>query len=552
MRLLLITILSLFNTVLIPVQFSDEGFSYSEEELSSYVSHIEEYFDAQFGAQDSFKINITDSVRLSGDVAYYGSNKVFQKDFLFYEAVIEACNKVNSKVDFRDMDNNDDGKVDLVLFLAAGKGEDETGVEEMIWPHSDLLSSAKASLSLDGVAIDRYAVCCIENIEGEFAGIGKICHEIGHGLGLQDLYDSDGERSGGLTDALPKGLALMNDGFNNNSGMTPPNLCAIEKEVAGIGDISELSAGEYTLKPSDKILKVTGDDSGEYYLIECRAKQGWDRYIEEAGLAVYHIDRTGYPAGWSDFLGREVKACERWTGNEVNCNPEWPCAHIVNASENESLFGNGTGFFDGFVFRNSTQLALCLRKIRINAGGSISFSAMEPVEIVSLDVFQDGAAVKFRIDPSLGEPTHCSVEWMSGDEIIAGLTPEKRGEIYCANLSSGLVPSSDYSVRINIRTTEAEEFNYQNSFKTRYYREEGIPFIYLNTAERNSDGSLVAGSLFPLKIFNIPDSERVTWFFNGVELRGGWFRAASDGTLSAEVRRKDGSVELLYKKITVK
>ena len=65
-----------------------------------------------------------------------------------------------------------------------------------------------------------------------FAGIGTICHEYCHFLGLQDLYDVNGEKEGESA-GLGGLLSIMDRGNYNNEGRTP-GATAADRSCAGI------------------------------------------------------------------------------------------------------------------------------------------------------------------------------------------------------------------------------------------------------------------------------------------------------------------------------
>ena len=144
--------------------------------------------------------------------------------------------------------------------------------------------------------------------------MGVICHELGHYLGLPDLYDSTFEGAGlGAYDYMSQSW-----GFDG-SGKYPPNLCAWSKLHVGWAKATLIQEdGEYTISASgvgdgslsNKVYKIqAGFPNGEYLLIENRQPIGYDVKIERGGIAIYHVDDNvdgqgvrGYPSsstsGW--------------------------------------------------------------------------------------------------------------------------------------------------------------------------------------------------------------------------------------------------------------
>lgn len=105
--------------------------------------------------------------------------------------IIEACQLVDDKVNFKDYDWDGDGEVDQVFVIYAGYGEHAGAPSNTIWPHESSLGNR--SIMLDGVRINTYA--CSSELNGNsgqvMAGIGTPCHEFSHCLGFPDLYDTD-------------------------------------------------------------------------------------------------------------------------------------------------------------------------------------------------------------------------------------------------------------------------------------------------------------------------------------------------------------------------
>ena len=97
------------------------------------------------------------------------------------------------------------------------------------------------------------------------------------------------------------------------------------------------------------IYRTYTDMDGEYFLYENRAKTGWDKYIPEAGLIVYHVDKSSRRVGWSTAKG----LWDNWeTTNAINCNGKHPCYYIVpsNAQDNLNYSNDGFNVNSGVAF----------------------------------------------------------------------------------------------------------------------------------------------------------------------------------------------------------
>lgn len=293
-------------------------------------------------------------ITLTHPMAYYGGNDDDGYDKAPEDAVIDGCTGLDEQIDFSLYDNDGDGKVDLVFMYYAGYGEADSNVDDSIWPHQWELSSAGKKLILDGKRIDSYA--CSNELSGygkykdKMCGIGTVCHEFGHAMGLPDFYDTDYEdngSAGGLYD-----YSLMCSGSYNNNGRTPPYFNIEERIILGWLDESALQelpvTGDYTLPELNNNVawKTPTDMDGEYFVYECRVKSGWDKYIPDAGMIVYHVDKSSRQVKISDE--GSVSASNLWQYwymyNAINVNGSHPCFYIVPAGKQKDLDYTGVSF----------------------------------------------------------------------------------------------------------------------------------------------------------------------------------------------------------------
>lgn len=286
------------------LQYSDVKFSFSDaadifddqfnadnyKENGGYGS-VREYFEDQSEGKFIPKFDIIGPVTLSQNMEYYGGNDEEGSDKRPREMVTEACKLANAQADFSKYDNDGDGYVDFLYVIYAGYGEasNVSKLANTIWPHAWYLES---DLALDGVKISRYA--CSNELNGdegtELCGIGTVCHEFSHCLGLPDFYPTNGSNGFGL-----QTWSLMHSGNYNNNSHTPCGYTAYEKEYLGWIEIEELdTATSVTLTPlseGGKAYKIVNDaNPNEFYVVENRQLTQWDEYIPAAGMLVMHID----------------------------------------------------------------------------------------------------------------------------------------------------------------------------------------------------------------------------------------------------------------------
>ena len=334
---------------------NEEGYS----EGRAVGSARDYYFENSHGLFEPV-FDIFGPVALDKEKAYYGENDAQGYDKRPEVAVRDALLKLDAQIDFTRYDSDQDGEVDLVYMVYAGYGEADSVDDDAIWPHQWYLTEGGISLALDGKKIDRYA--CGPELDGggSLQGIGTICHEFGHAIGLPDFYDTDYETNGQAAGLFS--YSLMDTGSYNDNGWIPPFLNIEERILLGwIGPaaLQEISRnGEYTLGSVDENLafKISTETEGEYFVLECRSEGKWDSAIPAPGLIVYHADKSSNTVRIMDSGGsyRTVTAqylWEQWEmDNAINESGSHPCFYIVPAPDQQNLmFGfreySGYGYY---------------------------------------------------------------------------------------------------------------------------------------------------------------------------------------------------------------
>ncbi len=556
MNLCAAIILAVFRMVVIPVQFEDREFSCTADELKQTVTLSEEYFRRQFRGERDFSFTLAPMVTLPKTVAYYGSNYSDRRDVLLHEAVRSACTAASGSINFSLYDNDSDGYVDNVCLITAGLSEADGADESWIWPQHGFLKDHGGTLSIGGVQVNSFTVCTEQISDAgaspRTAGIGIFCHEFAHVQGLYDLYDTDGEGSGGLSKGL-WGLSLMDTGCRLDDAANPPDFNAVDMDLLGLGKCESLAKGSYTLEPIEsggRYLKAETDSEGEYYLLECRKGRG---------LAIYHIDRSANSAGWSDYYRTELTAAKRWERGQVNCRPDRECARLVAADpdavdasgiffpqKGHDSFGSDTS--PSWRFWSGASPSLAITDIVLDGDGSVSFNVIEPLSLDVVTVFQDAAIISWKPDASLKDISSCEIEWAGGEEEYS-TTVDGDATSYTV---TELKPQTAYKYKVRLRLSDGCAYSAGASFVTKVLLQNSYPYIYLKGSDRNSDGSFNAGAKLALRVFNAIDAAEVKWYFNGREISvgpDGYWRVSASGTLKAEVLMNDGSTEVLIKEI---
>lgn len=277
-----------------------------------------QYFADQSNGSYRPVFDVYGPITLDNSYAYYGENvdptDEESDDKYATDAVIEACIKLNSTVDFTQYDSDNDGYVDFVYVIYAGKGAADGGASNTIWPHNysvqDVIKYkgqgtysiySKTDTKLDGVYLDNYAMS--QEISGTaLAGIGTLCHEFGHVIGLPDLYDTS--YGNVYNNSLsPNDWNIMDGGSYNADGHCPPNYDPWEKDFFGWhtpinlgaeGQVLNLKANgtegyqAYQINTSGKYVSPT--TSGVRYYIENRQAVGWDAPLTGHGLLIWKVN----------------------------------------------------------------------------------------------------------------------------------------------------------------------------------------------------------------------------------------------------------------------
>ena len=286
-----------------------------------YPSAAQYFRDQSYGQYNPI-FDVYGPVTLSRNTSYYGTDDPSQDpgdDQHAADAIVEACKLADAAYDINwsDYDWNNDGEIDFVYVIYAGKGQADGGATTTIWPHNWEVSSARyydgydgkyctytaAQCKVGGLTINNYACSGeLNGWDGSLNGIGTFCHEFGHVLGLPDLYDTD---YGTVYENClsPNDWNIMDGGSYNGDGHCPPNYDPWEKEFFGwhtpinLGsegqNVSLYANGTenyqaYQINASGTYVGPTV--SGLRYYIENRQAVGWDAPLTGHGLLIWKVN----------------------------------------------------------------------------------------------------------------------------------------------------------------------------------------------------------------------------------------------------------------------
>ncbi len=260
---------------------------------------VHDYFMAQSDGLFNLTFDVVGPVKMSKNSEYYGKDADDGSiDVNLGEMLLAAINMVNNQVTWSDYDWNNDGEVEQVYFIYAGGGQATSGVADEIWPHKWNLSWAVSSangypIQRQGMSLDVYACSNEVFYDGSTAGIGTICHEFSHCLGLPDTYDTS------ENDVQNYGMGywdLMSAGNYNGAGYIPAGYNSWQKMAVGWKEPVTLDTDKYVtgMLPQSEggtaYIVYNPANSNEYYMLENRAKTNWDAALPGEGMLILHVD----------------------------------------------------------------------------------------------------------------------------------------------------------------------------------------------------------------------------------------------------------------------
>ena len=437
---------------IILVEYQDKKFKNSREQIINAMltgnTSVQQYFHDQSNGKYDPDFEVFGIYTLSQNRQYYGGNDSSGNDKGLGAMVTEACQMAAADgVSFSRFDTNNDNYCDVVIVIYAGVGEAQASytVPSAIWPCNwNLRSASYYGLGGNGAFrpngsgpyVNNFAV--FNEVHGSndngstIDGIGTFCHEFGHCLGLPDFYDTNygGHYGMGYWD-------IMDTGCYANDTYTPVGYSAYEKNFMGWINYIIPNPGTYYTLPiwnqkneeTDKALFLQSDINGnEFFIIENRRQQGWDRYLPAQGMLIHHITYNA----------------SRWQANTPN-NENIQLVTIMPAdntlsTNNESgdtwPRNNKTEFTD-----NSTPAA----KLNMAANGNISGNAGylgKPV--TEMVINNDGTASFWYMKGAITDPT---IE-VSTNNVNCGATPVNSSIIQTFTVT-GLALTGNITLTLN-------------------------------------------------------------------------------------------------------
>ena len=371
----------------------------------SYGS-VRDYFVAQSDSLFQPEFVVIGPVTLDNPVATYGRNSKASKDLGYAtfrkEVIAQAVSMYNGDWSVFDNKGRGNGYVDMLFFIYAGCGENTVQENpDLIWPKEStspervtLPSGQSITISTFGCSPENRPKRLTENgpvISAAPDGIGVMCHELSHALGLPDFYDT---KEGGTNFGMDV-WSLMDYGCYMSNSKCPVAYTAYERDFMGWRHLQEISeAGPYTLapiaSPEGVGLKIVNpENQNEYYVLEARLNSGWDTALSSfgKGLQVTHVDYNS----------------SKWNGNSLNQDAKHQRMTIIAANNNY----NGSGVQNAnlretwagnlFPFEQNDSLTAN----SIPAATVYTDSKYMPHSLTQIKISEDAQHVSFMLDGHL-------------------------------------------------------------------------------------------------------------------------------------------------------
>jgi len=473
-----------FKGLILLVQFNDREFSredyaevindmanmenypgYDGTKYGKYTGSVRDYFYDNSDGLFSPQFDVVGPITI--DYSQYHANGTSN----VADLTVNAIEQADSLVDYSQYDGDRNGEVDMIYFIFAGLGSNMTGNDSrLIWPHASSIwrpnSGWNWQVICDGVAMGRYA--CSTELYGTnqwhiLDGIGTICHEFSHVLGVMDLYDTDYESSGGES-PHPGDWSIMAGGSYANYSRTPVGYTIYERYTMGFATPELISEeGSYTLEAVSKSntgYRLDTPVKKEYFLFENRQNsEKWDKYLPGHGMLVYRVDSTNTNV---------------WRENKVNCNPKHNYFELLRAKGANGSAAQSSDPFPGTgrvtMINNSTSPAnlltwsgknnlLGVENIKEHSG-VISFNIID-VNVLKAISLPNTATVGCQLNLQLTEERYpdtapYTLEWSSSNTdivtvndkgLITGITAGEADIIVVANSKEELTDTCHVTVK---------------------------------------------------------------------------------------------------------
>ncbi|MEO0071752.1 MAG: M6 family metalloprotease domain-containing protein [candidate division WOR-3 bacterium] len=300
------------ETVTILMQFPDnlaDTIKHSPARFDSMLYSVGIYNSAPYRAgslNDFFLENSYGSYSVKGGIgenrwfmSKYNYSRYYDGNYLLStgeQMARENLQQVDSFINFQEFDIDGDGHIPALFMVHAGADGADNGNVNCCWSHAipyfDYLTDD--GVIIDGVTNVPEFALVTENRDTTLCCIAVMCHELGHLVGLPDLYDGS-RRSWGIGYWGLMGYGAW--GAGGNTPWSPSHMEAWSKVEAGFVTPVVITHDTFNLRILDVethpvVYKVwrNGVNCDTCFYLENRQKKGFDAPLPGSGLLIWHID----------------------------------------------------------------------------------------------------------------------------------------------------------------------------------------------------------------------------------------------------------------------
>jgi len=305
------------NTLVIMTDFPDQAGVQTQTHYQNLLFGGTQGTMSHYYAEVSYGLlTVTGSIAGTGwyrsahNMVWWGADSANDTDDAnadIFELAREAVTLAAANINFKTYDTNNNNTIEpnelSICIVHAGNGQEASNNPTDIWSHRWYIFGQGYTFRginltdtiVDGCRISHHPDDDVGGyfMQAENSPMGTFAHEFGHDLGLPDLYNTT--RGGG---SVVGNWSLMAHGNWLDNGTTPAHLDPWSK--IQLGWLSPIVVEHYLVTTVDQTESNSGNrvyrldihGTQQYFLIENREKTGYDSYLPEAGVLIWHIDEA--------------------------------------------------------------------------------------------------------------------------------------------------------------------------------------------------------------------------------------------------------------------
>lgn len=301
-----------------------------------------------------------------------------KEESIFIRWAFDAA-KDKIKLSAKELDQNNDGEIDIVTFLCSGA----TTSNNMLWPHE---TKFIGDASINGKKLGTYNLINVGNNENNIFNKGNLkitIHEFLHGFSYPDLYryyyrgNPVGEWDVmANTDGYGQLPLVYTRNFYSNLNL---NIQEINSD-----GVYKLKSSQSSNKNDTLAYKIKSPLSDkEYFMVEFRKKEGnWDSSLPGSGLIVYRINDNVNPfQGNRDGYPDHIYVFRQGDINNIYAQGNTRTAFLSKESGRTSIGSNkisGDFISNSLFFDSGANSGIVISEVGSANGDEITFKVTFP------------------------------------------------------------------------------------------------------------------------------------------------------------------------------